>query len=46
MHTLRNHLLEESYEALSAIDSGDAESMREEFGDLLLQIVLNAQIAQ
>jgi tetrapyrrole methylase family protein/MazG family protein len=43
--TLRTHLLEESYEALSAIDSGDADSMREEFGDLLLQIILNAQIA-
>jgi len=44
--SLRNHLLEESYETLSAIDSGDAESMREEFGDLLLQIILNAQIAR
>ena len=43
--TLRKHLLEESYEALAAIDSGDVTSMREEFGDLLLQIVLNAQIA-
>lgn len=45
-HTsLRTHLLEESYEALEAIDSGNFASMREEFGDLLLQIVLNAQIA-
>jgi tetrapyrrole methylase family protein / MazG family protein len=43
--TLRTHLLEESYETLSAMDAGDAESMREEFGDLLLQIMLNAQIA-
>lgn len=43
--SLRTHLLEESYEALAAIDAGDAQSMREEFGDLLLQIVLNAQIA-
>jgi len=43
--SLRNHLLEESYETLSAIDSGDVESMREEFGDLLLQVILNAQIA-
>jgi tetrapyrrole methylase family protein / MazG family protein len=43
--TLRTHLLEESYETLSAVDAGDTESMREEFGDLLLQIVLNAQIA-
>lgn len=43
--TLRKHLIEESYEALDALDSGDAEKMCEEFGDLLLQIVLNAQIA-
>jgi tetrapyrrole methylase family protein/MazG family protein len=43
--TLRKHLLEESYEALTAIDSGDFADMREEFGDLLLQIVLQSQIA-
>jgi len=36
--TLRKHLLEESYETLSAIDGNDVEGMREEFGDLLLQI--------
>lgn len=44
--TLRKHLLEEAYEAITAIDSGDFAAMREEFGDLLLQIVLQAQIAQ
>jgi tetrapyrrole methylase family protein / MazG family protein len=43
--SLRKHLLEESYEAISAIDSGDFASMREEFGDLLLQVVLQSQIA-
>ncbi len=43
--SLRPHLLEESYEALAALDSGDPLKMQEEFGDLLLQIVLNAQIA-
>ena len=42
--TLRKHLLEESYEALAAMDENDGVKMREEFGDLLLQIVLNAQI--
>jgi len=42
--TLRTHLLEETYEALASMDSLDAEAMTEEFGDLLLQIVLNAQI--
>lgn len=43
--SLRKHLLEESYEAISAIDSGDVADMREEFGDLLLQVVLQSQIA-
>ena len=43
--TLRKHLLEESYETIAAIDSGDFNSMREEFGDLLLQVVLQSQIA-
>jgi len=43
--SLRTHLLEEAYEALAALDAGNVSSMREEFGDLLLQIVLHAQIA-
>ena len=43
--TLRPHLLEETYECLAAIDQDDLDGMREEFGDLLLQIVLHAQIA-
>jgi tetrapyrrole methylase family protein / MazG family protein len=43
--SLRSSLLEETYEALTAMDAGDPEAMVEEFGDLLLQIVLNAQIA-
>lgn len=43
--SLRKHLLEESYEAIAAIDSGSFEAMREEFGDLILQAVLQAQIA-
>lgn len=43
--TLRTHLLEESYETLTAMDENDSAGMREEFGDLLLQIMLNAQIA-
>jgi tetrapyrrole methylase family protein/MazG family protein len=42
--SLRKHLLEESYETLSAMDEEDPAKMCEEFGDLLLQIVLNAQI--
>ncbi len=43
--SLRKHMLEESYEAIAAIDSGDFSAMREEFGDLLLQVMLNSQIA-
>jgi tetrapyrrole methylase family protein/MazG family protein len=42
--SLRKHLLEESYETLAAMDEENPAKMREEFGDLLLQIVLNAQI--
>jgi tetrapyrrole methylase family protein/MazG family protein len=43
--TLRRHLLEETYEVLQAIDMEDDEALREELGDLLLQIILHAQIA-
>ncbi len=43
--SLRPHLLEEAYEALHALDEEDATALREELGDLLLQIVLQAQIA-
>ena len=43
--SLRIHLLEEAYETLSAIDASDPSALREELGDLLLQIVLHAQIA-
>ena len=43
--SLRPNLLEETYEVLSALDADDPDAMREELGDLLLQIVLHAQIA-
>jgi tetrapyrrole methylase family protein/MazG family protein len=43
--SLRSHLLDEAYETLEAMDGEDPFKMTEEFGDLLLQIVLNAQIA-
>jgi tetrapyrrole methylase family protein/MazG family protein len=43
--SLRSHLLEEAYETLAALDADDPAAMREEFGDLLLQIVLHVQIA-
>lgn len=44
--TLRPYLLEEAYEVLAALDAEDPQEMQEEFGDLLLQIVLHAQIAE
>ena len=43
--TLRPYLIEEAYEVLDAIDEGDDASFREELGDLLLQVVLHAQLA-
>lgn len=43
--TLRPCLLEETYEVLEAIDRGDAQALRQELGDLLLQIVFHAQLA-
>lgn len=43
---LRQYLLEESYELLQSLDEENAESMQEELGDLLLQIVFLAQIMQ
>lgn len=43
--SLRPFLLEETYEALDALDREDMAEMQEELGDLLLQVVLHAQIA-
>ena len=44
--TLRTYLLEEAYEVLEALDTGDDKKFAEEMGDLLLQIVFHSQIAQ
>jgi tetrapyrrole methylase family protein/MazG family protein len=43
--SLRRNLLQEAYEVLDALDAEDPAAMQEEFGDLLAQIVLHAQIA-
>src|SRR5205807_1548034 len=43
--SLRPFLIEEAYEALDAMDRGDDGEIRDELGDLLLQVVLHAQIA-
>src|ERR1051325_1627131 len=43
---IKRNLIEECYEVVDAIDSGDDEALREELGDLLLQIAFHSQIAQ
>jgi len=46
-HTsIRKNLIEETYEVLETIDEDDPDHMREELGDLLLQIMLHAQMEQ
>jgi tetrapyrrole methylase family protein/MazG family protein len=42
--SLRHCLLEETYEVLEAIDRGDSEALRQELGDLLLQVLFHAQL--
>jgi tetrapyrrole methylase family protein/MazG family protein len=44
--SLKPYLIEEMYEVLDAIDEGEVEDLKEELGDLLLQIVFHAQIAE
>src|ERR1700680_2437818 len=43
--SLRPYLLEETYELLEAIDSKDDAKVKEELGDLLLQVAMHAEIA-
>jgi tetrapyrrole methylase family protein/MazG family protein len=43
--SLRGGLIEEAYEAAAAIEAGDDVNLREELGDLLLQVVFHSQIA-
>ncbi len=43
--SLKNNMLEECYESMEAIDSGQPDKLCEELGDLLLQIMLHSQIA-
>jgi tetrapyrrole methylase family protein/MazG family protein len=44
--SIKGNMLEEAYEAVETIDKGDMEKLCEELGDLLLQIVLHAQMAK
>ena len=43
--TIRQNMLEEAYEAVDAINSNDMKHLKEELGDVLLQVVLHSQIA-
>lgn len=45
LETIKPYTLEETYELLEAIDSGDDDAIVEELGDVLLQVILDAQIA-
>ena len=44
--SLASYLIEETYETLEAIESGDLAHLREELGDLLLQVVFHARLAE
>jgi XTP/dITP diphosphohydrolase len=44
--SLRPFLLEETYEAVDALTAGDQKAVREELGDVLLQVVFHARVAQ
>jgi XTP/dITP diphosphohydrolase len=44
--SLARYLLEETHETLEALDTGDADHLREELGDLLLQVYFHAVIAE
>lgn len=43
--SIGDYMIEEAYEALDAIEADDADHLREELGDVLLQVVLHSQIA-
>jgi XTP/dITP diphosphohydrolase len=45
-NSLRRYLLEETYELFDAVRSGDADELREELGDVLLQVLFHARIAE
>ena len=43
--TLKKYIIEEAYEVVEAVDSGQPDKLREELGDLLLQVVFQSQLA-
>ena len=44
--SIRNNFIEEVYEAVEAIDNGDSSMLREELGDVLLQVIFHARISE
>lgn len=44
--SIRSNMIEEVYEYLEAVDADDVDGMREELGDLLMQVVFHARMAQ
>ena len=44
--SIRRALLEEAYETVTAIDAGDMDNLREELGDLLMQVLFHAQMEE
>ena len=44
--SLKQYVIEEAYEVIDAIDAGETEALKEELGDLILQVVLQAEIAK
>ncbi len=45
-HALKPYLIEEAYEVMEAIETGDPETLKEELGDLLLQVLFHCQLAK
>ena len=45
-HSIRNNFIEETYEVIEAIDSDDNELLKEELGDVLLQVIFHSRIAE
>src|SRR5258705_11026473 len=43
--TLRTYLIEEAYEVLDALENGNAQDLKDELGDLLLQVLFHADLA-
>ena len=46
LESLRKYVLEEACEVIDAIDSGDRNALREELGDLILQVIFQAEIGR